>query len=70
MAIDVKTYRENTRAELEKQLRDAREELLQTRLNKLTGQLEKPHMLKELRRDIARLETLINEKRRTEAASA
>jgi len=70
MPVDVKTYRENSRAELEKQLREAREELLRTRLNKQTGQLEKPHLLKELRRDIARLETLIHEKRRSEAASA
>lgn len=70
MPVDVKQTRENSRAELEKALRETREELLQSRLHKQTGQLERPHLLKELRRDIARLQTLINEKRRAEAVSA
>lgn len=70
MPVDVKEHRENSRAELEKSLRETRQELLQSRLNKQTGQLERPHLLKELRRDIARLQTLINEKRRAEAVSA
>lgn len=70
MSIDVKESRENSRAELEKKLRETREELLQSRLHKQTGQLEKPHLLRELRRDGARLQTLINEKRRAEAVSA
>ena len=69
MALDVTELRENSLAELEKQLRDTREELLKTRLSKQTGQLEKPHLLKEFRRDIARLETLITEKKRAAAAS-
>jgi large subunit ribosomal protein L29 len=63
MAFDVKELRENSLAELEKQLRETREELLKARLNKQTGQLERPHLLKEFRRDIARLETLITAKR-------
>lgn len=70
MPKDTKDLRENSAAELSKKLREAREELLQTRLSKQTGQLEKPHLLKELRRDIARYETLLTEKRRLEAVSA
>jgi large subunit ribosomal protein L29 len=69
MPFDVKDLRENTLPELEKQLRDTREELLKSRLSKQTGQLERPHLLKEYRRDIARLETLIIEKKRAAAAS-
>lgn len=63
MALDVKDLRENSLAELEKQLRDRREELLKTRLHKQTGQLDRPHLLREFRRDIARLETIITAKR-------
>lgn len=68
MALNVKDLRENSLVELEKTLRETREELLKTRLSKRTGQLEKPHLLKELRRDIARLETTITAKKRTAAA--
>lgn len=50
-------------AELEKKLRDARQELLQLSLKKKTGQLEKSHVLKLLRRDIARLETFATKRR-------
>ncbi|MFP4281682.1 MAG: 50S ribosomal protein L29 [Opitutales bacterium] len=69
MALNVKDLRENSVAELEKTLRESREELLKTRLSKRTGQLEKPHLLKELRRDIARLETTLTAKKREAAAN-
>ena len=69
MARNTKELRENSVAELEKQLRDYRQELLNTRLKKQTGQLERPHLLKELRRDIARHETLIGEKKSAEGAA-
>lgn len=50
--------------ELEKKIRDTRQELLNLRLGKKTGQLEKPHLLKEYRRLVARLETAASRKRR------
>lgn len=50
-------------AELEKKLRDSRHSLLELRLKKKTGQLEKSHILKSLRRDIARLETFATQSR-------
>lgn len=68
MARKIKDLRENSVAELEKDLRDQRQELLDSRLKKKTGQLERPHLLKALRRNIARLETLISEKKRATAA--
>ena len=40
-----------------------REQLLQLRLRKQTGQVEKTHELRTLRKDIARLETIANEKK-------
>jgi len=58
--MKAKEVRDLSLVEIEKQLRDTREELLQMRLRKVTGQVERSHMLKELRRDIARLETFRN----------
>lgn len=54
--------RELALGELEKMIRDARDELLQMRLRKETGQVERSHMLKQVRKDIARMETILHEK--------
>jgi large subunit ribosomal protein L29 len=64
MPLNTKDVAELSLAELEKQIRDMRHELLDLRLKKKTGQLEKSHLLKELRRDIARLETAASVKRK------
>ena len=50
-------------AELEKNVRDAREKLLQLRLRKQTGQVEKTHELRAIRKDIARFETALTAKK-------
>jgi len=68
MATKSKEVSELTLVELEKKIRDTRHELLELRLKKKTGQLEKSHMLKELRRDVARLETAAMSKRKTVTA--
>lgn len=70
MALNAKDVAELSLVELEKKIRDTRHELLELRLKKKTGQLDKPHMLKELRRDVARLETIATRKRATVAAGA
>ncbi len=61
-----KEIRERSPTELETRLRETREQLLQLRLRKQTGQVEKPHQLREYRKDIARMETV----RRAAAKSA
>ena len=43
--------------EIRKKLRSLGDELLQLQIRKQTGQVEKPHLLKSLRRDRARLIT-------------
>lgn len=68
--MDSKQIAELSPAEIDKKLRDTRHELLELRLKKKTGQLEHPHLLKELRRDIARLETFATFKRTKAPASA
>ena len=54
--------------EITARLRELREQLLQLRMRKQTGQVEKTHELRTLRKDIARLGTILNEKRKAIAA--
>jgi large subunit ribosomal protein L29 len=63
-----KEIRELSPAEITTKLRDTREQLLQLRLRKNAGQVEKPHLLREYRKDIARLETILKQKKTTQAA--
>ena len=65
--MKAKEARELSAAEVVTKLRDTRDQLLQLRLRKHTGQIEKTHELRSLRKDIARLETV---KRQKAAASA
>ncbi|MFH1499700.1 MAG: 50S ribosomal protein L29 [Verrucomicrobiota bacterium] len=63
-----KEIRELSSAEIETKLRSAREQLLGLRLRKQTGQVEKTHELRALRKDIARLETASTAHSKTKAA--
>ena len=58
-----KEIRELAPAEISTKLREIRGQLLQLRLRKQTGQVEKTHELRALRKDIARLETILNHKK-------
>ena len=51
--------------ELQKKHRDLGEELLQLRVRKQTGQVEKPHLLKTIRRDRARILTVLKDQSQT-----
>jgi large subunit ribosomal protein L29 len=52
-----KEIHELSLTELDIKLREAREQLLQLRLRKQTGQVEKTHTIRGIRKDIARMET-------------
>ncbi len=54
--------RELSTAEIETKLRETRDALVQLRLRKNTGQVEKTHELRALRKDIARFETILTQK--------
>ena len=56
--------------EITTKLRETREQLLQLRLRKQTGQVEKPHLLRSYRKDIARLETVLNAKKKSAPVAA
>jgi large subunit ribosomal protein L29 len=64
-----KDIREMSAAEIEKKLRDTHDAHVNLRLRKQTGQVERPHEFTQLRREIARLETILKEKKLA-AASA
>jgi len=66
--MNTKEIRDLAPAEIETKLRATRDELLQLRLKKNTGQVEKSHVLHVLRKDIARLETILREKSAKKAA--
>ena len=55
--------RNKTVAELEKELIALREEQFKNQMKKSTGQLNNSHVVRQARRDVARLKTIINEKR-------
>jgi large subunit ribosomal protein L29 len=51
-----------TAAEITSKLADAREELMKLRFQQVTGQLTDTSRLRIIRRDIARMETILNQK--------
>ena len=64
-----KEIRDLAPAEITTKLREIREQLLQLRMRRQTGQVEKTHELRTLRKDVARLETILNEKKRQAVAA-
>ena len=58
-----KEIRDLSPVEIATKARETREQLLQLKMRKQTGQVEKTHELRTLRKDIARLETIANEKK-------
>lgn len=68
--MKIKDIRELSIPELEKTIRDTRDQLLELKLRKQTGQVENTAELTQRRRDIARMETIRSEKVLAEKASA
>jgi large subunit ribosomal protein L29 len=64
MALEAKELREQTVEELEKREQDLADQLFALRFQKVTGQLEKPSKVRQVRRDMARVLTVLNEKKR------
>ncbi len=68
--MKVKDIKELSLPELEKSIRDTRDQLLELKLRKQTGQVENTAELTQRRRDIARMETIRTEKILAESKSA
>lgn len=62
--------KELTLKELQARKHELRQEAFNLRIQQQSGQLERPHLLKNLRRDIARLETAISQKQQASAPAA
>lgn len=65
-----KEIRDLSADEITAKVRASREELLQLRLRKQTGQVEKTDRIRVLRKDIARLLTIQHEKKSPAPAAA
>ena len=67
--MTAKEIRDLSAPEITTKIRETREQLLQLRMRKQTGQVEKTHQLRALRKDIARLETALTASKRKPAAA-
>lgn len=70
MASKIKELRELSVDELATRRREIKEESLNLRVQQESGQLENPSRITELRREVARIETLLTEKRRSAAGQS
>ncbi len=61
-------FRHKTPDQLRDKLSDLRKEQFNLRFQKATGQLEKTSRVRQVRRDIARIETVLSEKSKQSAA--
>ena len=60
--MELKKMREMTEVELNTELGKMKKELFNLRFQHVTGQLENPVKMRELKTDIARVKTIIREK--------
>jgi len=60
--VKISEVREMTDMELDKKLSDTKEELFNLRFQLVTGQLDNYMRLKEVRRNIARIKTIMRER--------
>jgi len=63
VTVKAEDLRKLARAELVQKIVETRDELFNVRIKHSTGQLENTARLKALRRDIARMETILSETR-------
>lgn len=60
--MELNKIREMSEKELNAELMKLKKDLFNLRFQHVTGQLENPHRLREIKRDIARVKTIIREK--------
>jgi large subunit ribosomal protein L29 len=68
--MKIKEIRNLSREELVSRKHQLREESFHLRIQQQSGQIEKPSQLRALRREIARLETVLTEKSKAAKAPA
>lgn len=60
--MDIKDIRKLSEEDLLKKLTEIKEELFSLRFQAATGNLEKPHRVKQLRHAVARIKTVLRER--------
>ena len=70
MRTKIKELREKSPDELAADRQTLREEALNLRIQQESGQLENPARIREVRREVARINTLLSERKRLAAATA
>ena len=61
--MKVKEIRELTTEEIISKIDESKEEIFNLRMQQATGNLEKPSRIKELRKDVARMKTILAERK-------
>jgi len=65
--MDAKELRAKSPEELEGELLGLSREAFNLRMQQGTGQLSRPNQMKDVRRNIARVKTILNERRKAES---
>ena len=68
--MKIKEIRDLSRDDLAARKHQLREESFHLRIQQQSGQLEKPSQIRVIRREVARIETVLNQKAKTAAAVA
>ena len=68
--MKVEDVRAKSADELKEQLLDLRKEAFSLRFQTASGQLENTARVRQVRRDIGRIKTILNERRRAQAPTA
>jgi large subunit ribosomal protein L29 len=67
--MKIKEIRELSEQELATKRRDLKQELFHLRMQQQAGQLEKPSQVRSIRRDVARIESVLSQRRIAAAAT-
>ena len=68
--MNAKEIRDNTLVELNEQLKKLKDELFHLRFQHAINQLDNPMSIKAVKKDIAKVQTIIREKELSESAEA
>ena len=60
--MKIAEIRKMSAKDIEKKIEETKKELFDLRMKQATGNLDKPHKINELRKTVARLKTVLNEK--------
>jgi len=67
--MKIKEIRELTQNELASRKQELKQEIFHLRIQQQSGQLEKPSLLRSLRREVAQVETILTNKKAGAAAA-